>query len=1233
MAVKYSDYNGTGGENTINDRYDFIYNGIYKRLDNFYDLKSAVQPGRDYFINLYYKNVDVVTHPIPNLFLTDFKSAFSPTQRKNIYDQEIKYVLNSVLLKYSQDKFSDPSLRNQKLVFERWISSLSDSQRIKKLKDGTIDKFFIANVYRYAAGDKELTDSVTGVPTPATVEKQIEDLIDSLGFPEFFNEESGFDFSSADEIGSVDDLERLTAEQMETLKNNVVAARGLEPDPPDPDQIRTLRQCALFSDLLHKGYSYEQYPVDWTDTASSYEAKCFNGRIYPVTLDKDFEPNSLINMCSMPNNVKNFFNNPLVKVDQLYWDLFWVYRDATGLKETKIMKKSSLVDPNDNFFPEFEDLLFAGLITQKQKSMLKDNANTDEFTIESVDVTYDGTNPATARNDVKVTVTIDLAHLSSINTTCAFAIVKDSDPGGISGTPTSGGGIGATGGAALIKIRDLVTIPQIKSVDVTTPGGNDYLSNTYTPETSRIRLKVWYNTPTLGQTILKESIPTFPTMRSTTDDALILDLALIDHSLTRNDDETNTSKLVITYRGYFEESMNAPFNDALSDPTIVANRINRVDTIKQARDEKCSDKLVRSLQKVLDEEQRIETEKFHTDGGLLKRLSDEGLLYSYDIDQTLYDTGLYGSNLDMSLGNYINQSTITRFGGNFLDDTESAARRNMAAKTELMNPITRKVYEMLRIMNRGYDSDNVYDIVSNYRVDAGSLRFGIGGTPGGVFFFLGDLMEILLDCLYFDDSPNHLNHTRDMNTRFIVGSIALPDPKDDDNTIQVNPLQIPIDIAFFASWYHDTIVKKGIQHYSIGPFIKDLLERLINDVLYDNCFSLLGLDESPPQLRSTFFSDHSDNWFTTKATTVSIDGVSQVQHWFNPKDFIVGGKRLLMSKDIRSPVASSKNYCVIYQQYPSYYRKKKKLGGKKLLKDNKYVPLLFDGYKSIDYNFLDGVTFSKAESNSYLREARYFNNSFGNLALFSNVYDLNFNIQTKKLCTFFYPGVIIDFLLTDLYSTKFVPGTSVVSGDLGDPHTPKTDPNVLGLGGYFIITSVTYKLQNLNSVGSSTVSIKTKYIGTDARDPFLAEEAGTNPFADEPKNCEITYNTRVDALRVLETTAGIDAADFTHIRTESTRTTSADSLPPIPSPGFVARREAEVKEAGDESPAQQNAIVKTLKSFLEKKSYDSAKGIIKTIGENEYTCTPSKLGAGSNTIEWTLSSGAGFHETVTITHR
>src|SRR6056300_747268 len=177
----------------------------------------------------------------------EFKT-YNETTAKRKFEEEIKYDLYNTLAKYGHDKFGqEASLKQQKIVYEKWVSSLNDEKIIQSLKAGGIDTYIDSN-YLDSDGNplNWVAEYVSGVQaiTSDGIEPSLEILIDALGFVEYFNQNSGL-LTAGDEIASVDDLENLTGNQLSTLKNATAAALGIETKTPSIEERRALRQCAL----------------------------------------------------------------------------------------------------------------------------------------------------------------------------------------------------------------------------------------------------------------------------------------------------------------------------------------------------------------------------------------------------------------------------------------------------------------------------------------------------------------------------------------------------------------------------------------------------------------------------------------------------------------------------------------------------------------------------------------------------------------------------------------------------------------------------------------------------------------------------------------------------------------------------------------------------------------------------------------------------------------------------
>ena len=311
---------------------------------------------------------------------------------------------------------------------------------------------------------------------------------------------------------------------------------------------------------------------------------------------------------------------------------------------------------------------------------------------------------------------------------------------------------------------------------------------------------------------------------------------------------------------------------------------------------------------------------------------------------------------------------------------------------------------------------------------------------------------------------------------------------------------MPIDLGYFTEWFYENYTKKGVSSIQIGPFIRDLLERLINDVLYDTCYSFLLPDERPPQLIFNFFQDNYENGLenTTTRGFFQTMPLPEGKWFFPPTPFgnLYGSGLLpgrgtstttvafnastqyrtqLMLTTHKSPVGMTKNYCCIHQTTNSSIISSTSRAAVNL-KDTSQCITLYSGV-GFD-NYLSDVTFSKTDV-PHLRESRMFASDFGNLSLISNVYDLSFKFEGEQANTNFFPGMVFNFILTDFAGKT---GTDFKAGDEtnteADPHTAKTLSHTMGFGGYYVVTKVKYNRKSEAKAWS--IDIEAKYKGTDA---------------------------------------------------------------------------------------------------------------------------------------------------------
>ena len=888
--------------------------------------------------------------------------------------------------------------------------------------------------------------------------------LEALGFSEFML--ANLPFFKSIKNRSLTGLEEARKRGEVGYADIVTSSLGIETKLTDEDWSNVY-QCALITGLIHdyRGFNFRRY-VDVPIYASPLRQSAGgSNRIYPVTIKK-YNPNKLINNCVINKKVKNVFNTTDTKTPHnMVKAIFWVYETGEGADRT--LREAELATNSTAYRKKINTILYNFDFSadaggdEVRFADLNNNKDSSYYFLENTKITFEGTDPSSARNDVQVEMTWKLGSLEGLRSAMAILGPSDGQPDGTE-----------------IVIMDLITLSNTGKPN-SSNGPSQFLTNQYSPNYSRLRLKV---------------APYGDMDGNHQEDCMILDLAIIDHTISRSS-ETGETTLTINYRGYFEATLNMPYNDALATPKILDERQARQKQALDALDENnCTVEIVRESLRLEQKISQSESDN-PSAGTILKRMQDRRLVHYYKLDELKMKAGRFGNLLDgrqMYVEAVVPQ-TGTELGEITNEDVENLAGAQKASTEEEKKGEKAKFKES-------------YDKVRQR------------------FFFLGDLMHVLLDCLYQEGSVEHRDSLKNLNLRFIVGTVFVPNPKNlGGSPIIINPISIPIDMRFFVQWFNATVVNKGLTHYPIGGFIRDLVERLVNNIIYDTCFSLLMPDENPPVLKSRTFISNNDDWF-----------VKEQSGWFNPENPSGHGKTdILFSKGFVSNKTSkdntwsheitSKNYCVIYQQFPSY---KRQLAAENngYLRDDEYTPTIYYGAKNKNYNFLSDVSFSKTNS-PFLRESRFATSNYGGLALLSNVYDLSFSFKRRKANTMFYPGCIINFVLLD-WGKRWVDDTPWYddgAGDIthlfgtgilgdSDPHREGTISNIMGMGGYFIVLSTEYNLGQ--TPGEFEINITTKFLGTDAEKALIRTKLSIKELEEKAK-CEAIFNSLAD--RVNET--------------------------------------------------------------------------------------------------------------------
>ena len=322
------------------------------------------------------------------------------------------------------------------------------------------------------------------------------------------------------------------------------------------------------------------------------------------------------------------------------------------------------------------------------------------------------------------------------------------------------------------------------------------------------------------------------------------------------------------------------------------------------------------------------------------------------------------------------------------------------------------------------------------------------------FFFLGDLIDMLMTTVfdtekYKDLDPDirkkySFNNVEVENLKLLLGPMQFRDPKTSE-IVNINIADIPVSVREFTKFFHNKVIKSQLTVYNFKSFLKDLLHGLIQTALGESCFE--GNNQITSSMRNGYLSapigqtDPLENKSTSASTTrVDMDEINYENPIFDPSLYVGN-----------TSVVQHNHYIVIYMQGPAGLRYPGSeggplLGGKtpKGRDLDRGIHHLFIGR---DRGLVTSVNFSKTNE-PYLRQARLENaGAFNPVLQLSDVYEASIEMMGN---TFFLPG-------QRLYLNPFGLG---YGENFGFPHERGTISNIMGLGGYHIVTNVSNYIES-----------------------------------------------------------------------------------------------------------------------------------------------------------------------------
>jgi len=561
----------------------------------------------------------------------------------------------------------------------------------------------------------------------------------------------------------------------------------------------------------------------------------------------------------------------------------------------------------------------------------------------------------------------------------------------------------------------------------------------YEPQFYRIRAEVGYVVPTEDEGFTTDEIKAIRISNKS------FFLNMVDHDISFGKD--GTVEIKITYRAYLESLLKHPRLDALASPELIAKRSENARTLtEQLNKRECSVEQIKELQVSLAAQESVLIKQSLS--SIIKRLRSRKVIYTALIEE---------------------------------EDKKFFLKKGFFRKCEL---------EKSSIADGSDGADVKLVLNSDLPESSDDFDFIDSGNRSVQFFYFGDLLYTILDCVYERGGKVREGTGFDRNS-IILGSFEFePFQTSDAGTNVYNIADIPISVDFFSRWFVDNVVsqKSTRKTFPVLNFIRSLSNYLIKPSLIENCVnrnletrlrfqtaqvSAYRRGGDNPLLDSYKLTPAEDGPLRDK---IALDVEPLRTSGLLPFD---GGPEDDANSNFKDYhtfiVLNALGSTLTYSGLGDYVDDIKK--GR------------FHVHVGQNAGLVKTLSLSKSDQ-QYIREARFFQNGIDGLLQLSAVYVANIEMFGNTL---FYPGMEIFF---NPYG---------IGGDGFDPRQQGSIANRLGFGGYHTITSVKSSI----SPGKFTTSISAQqyYSGDGTGNPNIvkqrnADKAANSIEAYAPENPE-----------------------------------------------------------------------------------------------------------------------------------
>jgi hypothetical protein len=778
-------------------------------------------------------------------------------------------------------------------------------------------------------------------------------ILDDLRYNAWLNYVKEINALSQDEID----------QQSNNVKNLAKAAFGAgeeaalnsnafdrDPNAPEDDGLtedeiqerqRFLKQCAIMTRLdemanEHEKIVFQRAREKFDSNSVPRPVHYYDGRLYMIK-DGDLDQHGIVSKLLLPkaSNIQEFLeiepSTHAYLVPKLRF--FKIFQEGSTSKQ--------------------EEFRFRNFTLSERVNNLKniDYDKGGDFGIKEFTFSFEGTTPATAKNDIKANLSLYFQSFDDfINTQ-----PENKSP-----------------------FVDMLLLPG----GSTKKGSGQESPFQFQPEYYRLRVDVGWIIPdkSLEKQIGTEKYNSLLDALRKTNKSFYLNM--VDHTIDFRDD--GSVQIDVEYRAYIESALKGTILDALaSRETREAAKKTKEEYAKILKTQKCNAKELGQIKRQLA--QIEELLKKQTYQSIMNRLIMYDMLYFKKLKTT-------SANSFVKNGFFTNKVRFTS------DSEQPSSTTNLEEATK----------------------GSTFDYGSDfYNEDINTDKDHLFVN----YFYLGDLLYVILDSLYEDDG-SYISGFE--NFKFVLGSLQYEDIFDSQFKT-INIASIPISAELFFEWFTENIIKPERNSYPIMFFIRDLLKFLVGEILSETCFKR-SLDKK--------LQFHTTNFIGIDNPLSRINGYS-MEPVIDANIFYNSGYLPLIQDDGQAhPISDFTNYIMIYVDTP-----KLAIEGKNGNKKDDGDIGIYHYQIGKPKGLLKKLKFSKTDM-QYIREARFFRNGFDGLMQLANVYSVNLDMIGNTL---YYPGM-------EIYVNPL--GFMGAANNNYDPTERNSIANKLGFGGYHLVTSV-----------------------------------------------------------------------------------------------------------------------------------------------------------------------------------